>query len=64
MVLFSSEGNGIYMLQNLDNIGFNKLFFESIIIKKRVVSLNVSIHLLSADCASMVKLSALKGQCF
>ena len=45
------------MMQNLDNIDLI-IFLFSIIIKNLVFLLNNSIHLLKADWASFVKLSA------
>ena len=49
----------MYILQNLERIGLSNLFLSSTTIKKRVEILNFSIHLLKADCASIVNLSAL-----
>ena len=46
------------MMQNLDNIGFNNFFFFFYYYKKSCILLNNSIHLLKADWASFVKLSA------
>ena len=51
--------SGTYISQNLDNIGFNNLCLFSMIIKNRVLKLNCSMHLRSADWASIVRLSAL-----
>ena len=48
----------MYTTQNLDNIGFNNIALSVTITKKRVVALYCSIHLRSADCASIVNESA------
>ena len=53
------SGSDIYISQNLDKIGFNSLYLSSTIIKNRVLWLNNSMHLRSADWASIVNLSAL-----
>ena len=50
--------SGIYTSQNRDRIGLSSLFLSSTTIKKRVEWQNSSMHRRSADCASIVSLSA------
>ena len=56
--LLLNKGYGIKKSTNLEINGFKSLDLFSIIKKNLVVLLYCSIHLLNADCASIVKLPA------